>query len=260
MGFNELDSFTGGFKDDDLIVLGIRDIKRNERILLNVIRNIADQNKKVLYVNYEEDSLLQLDLKDIDGCVIEENRRYPKRTVPNIKELAGICQNHQDIDIIVIYYFDFRNWRDICSIRRENPFYQLKSLAHIINIPIIATFLMDKGDWHEYNRKDIKQYFKIKFKNSLDYIDYLLYFYPSDPDCMAFDLTYELEAWAIDVKKDRDKTVYMYNSDGVNTITESSERIRKLLQKALSLGLDKNDAISYALYWEDKEINEFEYV
>ena len=245
IGFKQLDSFTGGFKEDDLIIAGIAGSIYDEKVLINIIRNVTNQNKKVLYISFVENNRFKNRLEELNGLAVCETD-----VIPDTNSIKRSCEKCKDMNLVIIHSFDSLFYRSKIYKTKENVYCQLKLLAQTIQTPIFATFSL-RNNTQTVDDSIIRQYLDGTIVNNYEYIDNLIFFY--QPNSGRSKIGYPIEAKAYDIKRMTERTAYMYAFYGYIELIEWDEKARDLLQNALSLGLNDDDAIEYVLYWSGKK-------
>ena len=255
IGYEGIDGFTGGFRKDDLIVFAADPHHKKEEFLWNIIRNVAEQGKKVLYISLTNETGLSY---------------IPPKTHPNVLVKTGMASDVLGIsrcccekrnmgfgfDLIAINCLEYI-WHGPSDDRSDNISYQLKSLARNLQIPIIALSKEVNGIGR---RAPVYRICNLSIQR---YIDYLLMFHPprvkNHPNNHYQDFNdgiQEIEARIVDINRDSVKIDYLIYSETDDEIREYSSHISKLIKNARSLGIDGKDATTFAFFWENKESSE----
>lgn len=251
-GYREIDSFTGGIGKDDLYVLVFGPEGRKEGHLWNIIKNVADQGKRILYINLINSTGLSYIPPESHKNVINETG-----LIPDVIDIGRSCRKHKDIDLIVINSLDLI-WQRSSYYKRDNVCYQLKCLAKNIHTPIMVSNLSD-GLYKRANLLRICISSGIQ-EEGRKFVDYLILFYlPESYYSNHYkdkDTVTELEARIVNFHTLKEKIVHMIYSEVTGEIREYTPRVYGLLCKAKTLGLDTKDAITFAFYWENRELPE----
>ena len=255
IGYEGIDAFTGGFRKDDLIVFAADPHHKKEEFLWNIIRNVAEQGKKVLYFSLTNETGLSY---------------IPPKTHPNVLVKTGMASNVLGIsryccekrymgfgfDLIVINCLEYI-WHGPSDDRSDNISYQLKSLARNLQIPIIVLSKEVNGIGRRVS------VYRICNLSIQRYIDYLLMFYPPALKVCEKnqyqdinDGIQEIEARIVNVNENREMIDYLIYSEINDEIREYSSRIFKLIRNAKSLGFNGKDATAFAFFWENRESSE----
>ena len=250
-GYKEIDSFTGGIRKDDLFVFGSGPLRKKEEALWNIIKNVADQDKKILYINLINSTGLSYIPPESHENVINETG-----LIPDVIDIGRSCRKHKDIDLIVINSLDLI-WQRSSYYKRDNVCYQLKCLAKNIQTPIMVSISGRPEDGF-YRRADIRSICGGILEEGRRFSDCLILFYRPVSNlhnrCNNKDTITELEARIVDFHTGKEKIVYMIYSEVTGEIREYTPRVYGLLCKAKTLGLDTKDAITFAFYWENREL------
>lgn len=255
IGYEGIDAFTGGLRKDDLIVFAADPHHKKEEFLWNIIRNVAEQGKKVLYFSLTNETGLSY---------------IPPKTHPNVLVKTGMASDVLGIsryccekrymdfgfDLIVINCLEYI-WHGPSDDRSDNISYQLKSLARNLQIPIIVLSKEVNGIGR---RASVYRICNLSIQR---YIDYLLMFHPprvkNHPNNHYQDFNdgiQEIEARIVNVNENREMIDYLIYSEINDEIREYSSRIFKLIRNAKSLGFNGKDATAFAFFWENREPRE----
>lgn len=248
-GYKEIDSFTGGIRKDDFVVLGARRPDRKEEFLWNIIKSIADQGKRILYINLiNSTGLSYIPPKNHENVINETG------LIPDVIDIGRSCRKHKDIDLIVINSLDLI-WQRSSYYKRDNVCYQLKCLAKNIQTPVMVSL----PNGAEINRRaSIETIGSGILEEGKSFIDYLIVFYPPNSNYHDHnkDRITELEAKITDIHTGKEKVIYMIYSEVTGEIREYTPKVYGLICKAKTLGLDTKDAITFAFYWENRDLLE----
>ena len=238
--YRSIDSFTNGLKKDDLVVLGANPADKTLALASNFIREAVKQDKRVLYVSLRraKEELLEEypELSNSNIFIDDESS-----TVMDIEKKAATLRN---LDLIVVDSLN-ETWSNKYLLK-TNVCYQYKCLAANVRVPVLV----------------LTGLYKLTLKR-MQYCNYglflhtpVLQLYQEDYNHRTDDLFNEIEIKMLNFKTRIEKKAYSIYSQETYEIREISNRIRKLLRSARSLGLSTEDSIRYAFYWEDKELPE----
>lgn len=246
--YKSLDSFTGGLKKDDLVILGTDPIRKAVVVATNLIREVVKQDKQVLYVSLGKDKEELL-------------KGYPELLNPNIlidDESASIIDvekraaAHQGFDLIMIDNSN-KTWNDTYLVKTKT-YHRYKKMAENVRIPVLIL----TGVSSIIGTRSRPRHIKV-----IEYCNYMFFLYrpvlqqyQEDYNHRTDDLFNEMEIRMFNFKTRTEIKAYAIYSKETYEIREISSRIRKLLRLARSLGLNAEDSIRYAFYWEDKELPE----
>lgn len=170
-GFRDIDKLTGGFQDDDFIVIGARPSVGKTALALNIARNAAAETRKTVAVFSLEMSEKQLVNRMIaaESLIVSDRIRSgylyqddwerltgglgvldqypiwiddtPGATVPEIKAKCRAVQREQGLGLIIIDYLQLievvkrssNRQQEISEISRD-----LKKMAKELGVPVIA--------------------------------------------------------------------------------------------------------------------------
>ncbi len=250
-GYREIDSFTGGIRKNDLFVFGSGPLSRKEEALWNIIKNVADQGKRILYINLINSTGLSYIPPENHENVINETG-----LIPDVIDIGRSCRKYKGIDLIVINSLDLI-WQRTSYYKRDNVCYQLKCLAKNIQTPVMAS-ISSRPEDGLYRMVDIRKICGGILEEGRRFVDYLILFYPPSTrnHCNDEDRITELEGRIVDFHTGKEKIVYMIYSTATGEIREYTPKVYGLICKAKTLGLDTKDAITFAFYWENRELPE----
>ena len=245
--YGSIDSFTNGLKKDDLVVLGADPVNKTVALTNNFIREVVEQDKQVLYVSLRKtkEELLKEHPELFNENILIDDECS---TVTNIEKKAA---THQNIDMIVIENLN-EAWSN-SYLSKTNMCYRYKRLA--VNVKVLVLVL---SNLHKLMITGADP-----FLTGIQYCNYMFFLstpalqqYQEDYNYRADDLFNEMEIKMSNPKTETKSKAYVLYSQETYEIREISGRIRKLLRLARSLGLNAEDSIRYAFYWEDKELPE----
>ncbi len=166
-GFTELDEKIDGFKKSNLICVASRPAAEDKKFILNIVNNIAKQQKSVLLFSINDNkgyiineiiniscatsTNIQETIKDL--TLLDENT-YIYDNVINITDIEQTSRKaklQENIDLIIIDYLQLINF----DVAVEEVIIRLKTLAEELNVPVILLCQLS-GKINKPNLLDLK--------------------------------------------------------------------------------------------------------
>ena len=129
--YKSLDSFTGGLKKDDLVILGTDPIRKAVVVANNLIREVVKQDKQILYVSLgkEKEELLKGYPELLNPSILIDDESV---SIVDVEKKAAA---HQDFDLIVIDNSN-KTWNDTYLVKTKT-YHRYKKMAEKVRIPVL---------------------------------------------------------------------------------------------------------------------------
>ena len=166
--------------------------------------------------------------------------------VTNNLSLNSIINKLEQKDYDLIFIDGFNQLDELKHYRTlaEKVEHIKKSLKRF-NKPIVLSFFLEDDNINKHDKKRL--YYSLR-----DHLDFLIRA-DGENDCYKSKLSKQIDFKFYDCRKIEKQSSYLFNqNDG--KLYLKSDTFMKLYDKALALGLEKDDAIIYAAYWS-KDLN-----
>ena len=238
----EIDVFVSGLKNNDFLLISGESLLGINEIMERAVINTANYGGRVAYFGPEnEPSLLSY-----------VNRTHCIRKPENVTVFIPGSQKSGEIDVINHHSIE-KIKTELEKQRKKNIIYDLRNQLENYPAAIVATsyFIFETcPSFGEIDAED-KLFYDVR-----DVVDFLMLV---DDDCDPDEepIPSQINVRIIDCRTRQIDLSYLFSAEGHRMCRKEGKAL-ELYKKAIAVGIEENDAASYATYWYDNEMEEDE--